>query len=172
MKLYLYYLLFHHWLTRPILLQCSGQTVCSSDCVIEEVNDSLCHQTDNMICLGWALRRVSKTNCHRVILLDMSSAGGWKPFCHSPVKLLSILHICYAGLEACPKFDLLLIGVRFSKQHHAYHSVTDDSKKNKALAAQQLNKTAVRCTLPGSSHTDDTLPSFSMPFLPLLIFVA
>lgn len=33
--------------------------------------------------------------------------------------LLSILHICYGGWEAHPKFDMLLLGAKFFKQHSA-----------------------------------------------------
>lgn len=61
--------------------------------------------------------------------------------------LLSILHICYGGWEARSKFDMLLIGAKFSKQHSAdqngKNNWKDDSSKNKAPAIEQLNKTEV-----------------------------
>lgn len=57
--------------------------------------------------------------------------------------LLSIVHICYGGREARPKFDMLLIGAKFSKQHSAGQNgkITkkDDSGESKGSAIEQLN---------------------------------
>lgn len=62
--------------------------------------------------------------------------------------LLSILHICYGGWEARPKFDMLLIGAKFSKQHSTDQNgkITEKmtAAKNKGSAIEQLNKTE-RC---------------------------
>lgn len=48
---------------------------------------------------------------------------------------LSIVHICYGGSEACPKFDMLLIGARFSQQHGADHNEKKNKKKTEKMTA-------------------------------------
>lgn len=58
---------------------------------------------------------------------------------------LSIDRICYGGSEACPKFDMLLIGAKFSQQHSADHNEKkktwkDDSGESKDSATELLNK--------------------------------
>lgn len=54
---------------------------------------------------------------------------------------LSIVHICYGGSEACPKFDMLLIGAKFSQQHGADHNEKKKTEKMTAARAkiQQLS---------------------------------
>lgn len=55
--------------------------------------------------------------------------------------LLSIVHICYGGWEARPKFDMLLIGAKFSKQHSADQNgkITEKMTAARAKALQLSN---------------------------------
>lgn len=64
--------------------------------------------------------------------------GGGVAFCHRRV-MLSILHICYQGWNEHLKFDTLLTGAKFSKQHGNQNGEKKKKPKTAVPAkAQQL----------------------------------
>lgn len=69
---------------------------------------------------------------------------GRRPHCHSLVMHLSIVHICYGGSEACPKFDMLLIGAKFSQQHGADHNEKKKKLKRWQRREQRLSNRAIK----------------------------
>lgn len=94
------------------------------------------------------------------------SEAGWGggaavAFCHRRV-MLSILHICYQGWNEHLKFDTLLTGAKFSKQHRNQNGGEKKKQKKKtavparAQRSGQLNKSKVLFRvvfLAAPSHT-------------------